>query len=213
MLHKKTLCYFVDQNSLPDRYPTHRHDAAFWESLGRAVATFGFLEEILGKAIFSFTATRRYSEAEIQQAYIEWLPKLERALIDPLGNLIDSYAKAVRDNPDTEIGNLNNLLDDLRNASKIRNILCHGSWMLPDANGASIPFFMNRQKEIVDSAMDRESIDQLQRHAANLACAVINSVTQMGWQFPGSAGPGKTIWKSVAQQDAPADQPASRVGG
>ena len=74
MIRSKTIPYYIDQNGLPDRFPTHRHDAAFWESLGRAVATFGFLEEILGKAIFSFTGTRCYGEAEIQQAYTEWLP-------------------------------------------------------------------------------------------------------------------------------------------
>ena len=205
MTQEKTVCYFVDQNSLPDRFPTHRDEAAFWESLGRAVATFGFLEEILGKAIFSFTAIQPYKEADIQEAYTDWLPKLERALIDPLGNLIDTYGKAVRDNPDAAIEYLNELLDDLRKASKIRNILCHGSWRLPDTDGASIPFFVNRQKEVVDSAMDRDFIDQVQRHTANLACAVINTVTQMGWQFPGSSGPGKTIWEPTAQQGAAPD--------
>jgi hypothetical protein len=193
MTHEKPVRYFVEPDGLPDRFPTHRHEAAFWESLGRAVATFGFLEEILGKAIFSFTATRPYKEAEIQQAYSEWLPKLERALSDPLGNLIDAFGKAVRDNPDTAIDNLDDLLGDLRKTSQMRNILCHGSWSLPDARGASIPFFVNRQKEIVDCAMDRQFIDQVQRHTANLACAVINTVSQMGWQFPGLAGSGKTI--------------------
>jgi hypothetical protein len=192
MTQEKAMCYFVDQNGMPDRFPTHRHEAAFWETLGRAIATFGFLEEILGKAIFSFTATRLYNEAEIQQAYAEWIPKLERALTDPLGNLIDTYGKAVRDYPDAIIDNFDNLLEDLRNAAKMRNILCHGSWRSPNADGVSIPFFVNRQKMVVDIAMDRESIDQVQRHAAHLACAVINSVTQMGWQFPGSIGPGKT---------------------
>ena len=96
--------------------------------------------------------------------------------------------------------NLDDLLGGLRKASQMRNILCHGSWRLSDTSGASIPFFVNRQKEIVDSAMDRQCIDQVQRCTANLACAVINTVTQMGWQFPGSAGPGKTIWKLTAQQ-------------
>jgi hypothetical protein len=185
---------------LPDGFPTQRHEAAFWESLGRAVATFGFLEEVLGKAIFAFTATRSYKGAEIQQAYTEWLSKLERALIDPLGNLIDVYGKAARDHQDAAIDNLDHLLGDLRKASQMRNILCHGSWRLPDTSGASIPFFVNRQKEIVDSKMDRQFIDQVQRHTANLACAVINTVTQMGWQFPGSAGPGKTILEPTAQQ-------------
>lgn len=194
MNDKEPARYCVKQDGLPDRFPTHRHEATFWESLGRAVATFGFLEEILGKAIFAFTAMRSYEEAEIHKAYEEWLPKLERALIDPLGNLIDAYGKAVRDNPRAATGNLDELLEDLRKASQMRNILCHGSWRLPDTSGASIPFFVNRQKQIVDSAMDRQFIDQVQQHTASLACAVINTVTQMGWQFPGSAGPGKTIW-------------------
>jgi hypothetical protein len=200
MIHEKSAGYSVDFDGLPDGFPTHKHEAAFWESLGRAVATFGFLEEVLGKAIFSFTATRTYNGAEIQQAYIEWLPKLERALIDPLGNLIEAYGKAVREHQCAAFDNLDDLLGDLQKTSQMRNILCHGSWRLPNTSGASIPFFINRQKEIADSAMDRQFIDQVQRHTANLACAVINTVTQMGWQFPGSAGPGKTIWEPTAQQ-------------
>ena len=113
MDEEKPVRYFIDPDCLPDRFPTHRHEATFWESIGRAVATFGFLEEILGKAIFSFTATRSYDEADFNQAYDEWLPKLERALVDPLGNLIDAYGKAVRDNPNAVIDNLDELLEDL----------------------------------------------------------------------------------------------------
>jgi len=194
MTNKKQVRHIVDQDRLPDKFPTHKHERAFWESLGRAVATFGFLEEILARAIFAFTATRPYDEAEIQQAYEEWLPKLERALKDPLGRLIDIYGKAVRDNPDATIDNLDDLLISLRKASAMRNILCHGSWRLPDASGASLPFFVNHQRMVVDSAMDSQFIDQVQRNAAELVCAVINSVTHMGLQFPGSAGPGKAIW-------------------
>ncbi|GAP99747.1 hypothetical protein [Leptolyngbya sp. NIES-2104] len=197
--------YQVNQKGLPDNFPTHAHDSAFWESLGRTVATFGFLEEILGKAIFAFTATRTYEDNEIDQAYSEWLPKLERALVDPLGNLIDTYGKAVRDNSSAVIENFDKLLEDLRNASQLRNILCHGSWRPPDANGASIPFFVNRQKQIVDTAMDRQFIDQVQQNTVSLICAVIDTVTQMGWQFPGSVGPGKIIWEPTAQRTRAAD--------
>ena len=39
----------VDLDRLPANFPTHRHEAEFWEALGRGVATFGFLEEVLGK--------------------------------------------------------------------------------------------------------------------------------------------------------------------
>ena len=96
----------IDLSGLPGQFPTHRHEGAFWESLGRAVATFGFLEEVLAKAVFAFTATRPYDEKEIQQAYADWLPKLERALTDPLGKLIDAYGKAVREHKNATINDL-----------------------------------------------------------------------------------------------------------
>jgi hypothetical protein len=60
--------FVVDLNKLPSMFPTHRHCSVFWEKLGRAIATFGFLEEVLGKAIFAFTATTRHNENEIDAA-------------------------------------------------------------------------------------------------------------------------------------------------
>jgi hypothetical protein len=187
--------YTINQEGLPEKFPTHRHQAAFWESIGRAVATFGFLEEVLGKAIFALTATRSYDESEVESAYEKWLPKLEHALFDPLGNLIDIYEKAVREHQDAATDSLDELLEDLRKASKMRNVLCHGSWRSPNDFGASLPLFVNRQKEVFDTEVDCAFIDQVQEHAACLACEVINTVTQMGFQFPGSAGPGVPIWK------------------
>ncbi|NQT59343.1 MAG: hypothetical protein HQ557_10215 [Bacteroidetes bacterium] len=197
MTNEKQVRYIVKQEALPEKYPTHMHETAFWESLGRAVATFGFLEEVLSKAIFSFTATRSYAEHEIQQAYSQWIPTLERSLSDPLGNLIDTYGKSVRNNPNATIENLDELLNELREASKIRNVLCHGSWGAPDSSGASIPFFVNRQKEVFETAINCQFIDQVQRHATELVCSVINTVTHMGWQFPGSGGPGEIIWDNL----------------
>lgn len=54
---------------LPPGFPTHGHAPAFWEALGRAVATFGFLEETFAKAIFAFTGMREISEEQITAAY------------------------------------------------------------------------------------------------------------------------------------------------
>lgn len=185
----------VDIERLPAMYPTNRHDPKFWEMLGRTVATYGFLEETLGKAIFSFTATRHYEEDVIAEAYEGWLPQLERALYDPLGNLITSFEKAVRDNPAATITNLAELVADLREAATLRNVLCHGSWRVPGEQGASRPFFMNRRKEIFDTAINEAWLAQVQQHVAELACAVVNTVTHMGWQFPGSVSPGEPIVK------------------
>jgi hypothetical protein len=193
--HKR---FIVDIKNLPASFPTHRHSAAFWEILGRTVATFGFLEEVLGKAIFAFTATTRYPESEAEAAFEKWLPTLERALFDPLAGLIDTYGKAVRGNSEATITNLDDLLGELRKASVIRNVLCHGSWRTPDVNGKSLPLFVNRQKMVWDAPIDIAFLQQTQRAVAELVCEVVNTVTHMGWRFPGSRGPGKTIFeKSV----------------
>lgn len=185
----------VDCDKLPAQFPTHLHPASFWEALGRVVATFGFLEEVLGKAIFSFTATREYPGTEIQAAYEKWLPTLHRALSDQLGGLIGSYEKAVSENPKATISDLEEIIGHLRKASIVRNVLCHGSWSSrPDEQGRSLPLFINKKNEIFQTPIDLAYLNQVQRHTAELACAVINTVTQMGFQFPGSNGPGNPIW-------------------
>lgn len=185
--------FIVDPTALPENYPTQFHDPYFWECLGRTVASFGFLEEVLTKAIFALTAATKYSEDQIEEEYELWIPKLERSLSDQLGGLIDTYGKAVRENADATIENLEGLLSDLRESSKVRNVLCHGSWRTPGQNGASTPFFVNRQKQRFDTPIDILFLKQVQKHNSELTCEVISSVTYMGWQFPGSSGPGRVI--------------------
>lgn len=182
----------IDRDRLPHKFPTHTHLPQFWEQLGRTVATFGFLEEVLGKAIFAFTATRRYGSEEVDAAYHAWLPELERALSDQLWNLAEGYGKAVRENSDATTENVGELVDAIKEATIIRNVLCHGSWRTPDANGASVPLFVNRQKEVFETAIDIAYLLRVQAHVAELVCAVIDTVTHMGWQFPGGAGPGSS---------------------
>ena len=184
----------IDRDNLAPMFPTHRHEPQFWEHLGRTIATYGFLEEVLGKAIFAFTATRRYSPEEVNAAYQAWLPQLERALTDQLWNLAEAYGKATRDNPAITTENVADLVDDIKAATVVRNVLCHGSWRTPNADGASVPLFVNRHKEVFETPIDVAYLQQVQAHVAELACSVVDTVTHMGWQFPGGAGPGKPIW-------------------
>jgi hypothetical protein len=187
--------YIVDGKNLPENFPTHRHSGEFCELLGRTVATFGFLEEVLGKAIFSLTATREIPEEQIQAEFEKWLPTLQRALSDPLGGLIDAYGKAVRNNKAATIGNLDSLLDDLREAAALRNVLCHGSWRVPDNFGRSVPFFVDKKNRIFETPIGIAYLRQVRQHVVELICAVVSTVTHMGWQFPGSSGPGSPIFQ------------------
>ena len=184
--------FVVDVDRLPPDFPTGRHDGAFWEALGRAVATFGFLEEVLGRAIFAFTATRQFSLDQIEAEYASWLPTLERALVDALGSLIDSYGRHARAHQNAP-EHLDDLLGKLREAAVWRNTICHGSWRAPDQHGRSLPFYVDRKRGVFETPVDIAMLKQLQRHVAELACAVVSTVTQMGYQFPGSNGAGKPI--------------------
>ncbi len=183
----------VDRKSLPEKYPTHLHSAKFWEQLGRTIATYGLLEEVLGRAIFAFTGTRRYSNDEVDDVYRDWLAQLERALTDALWNLIESYGKAVRDNPDSKFDNINDFVDVMKKAAVWRNALCHGSWRTPDKNGASIPFFVNRQGEVFETPVDIRTLEQIQAEVAEIITDVVDSVTRMGWKFPDGGGLGVPI--------------------
>jgi hypothetical protein len=194
----------IDQ--LPPNFPTQAHAPAFWEALGRTVATFGFLEEVLGKAIFAFTGMREIPEEQINAAYESWKLTLQHVLSDALRSLIDTYGKAVRDHGGATIENLDVLIDRLDEAARLRNVLCHGSWnKKPDTEGRSIPFFatgLGEKQRIFDTPIDIVYLQQVQRAVAELACEVINTVTHMGWQFPGSSGPGISLWPS---KDTPAE--------
>jgi hypothetical protein len=185
--------YRVKQEQLPTDYPTHRHSGEFWEQLGRTVATYGFLEQVLGRAIFALTATRRHAEDELEEAYNNWLGQLERALSDPLGGLIDAYGNAWRNYHNPPVSNFEELVEDLRQAAQLRNVLCHGAWQVPDSNGKSLPLFVDRKQRIFATSIDAVYLQQVRAQVAGLLCAVINSISSIGLQFPGSAGPGESI--------------------
>jgi hypothetical protein len=184
----------VNRDEMPQSFPTHAHSPQFWEALGRAVATYGFLEEVLGKAIFAFTATRQYPDDEIEDAFRGWLPKLEAALTDNLLPLIAKYADAVRQHQADPITDFDQMIAQLKQAAQIRNVLCHGSWPPPREDGTSIPLFVTKRLQVFDTPIDIAFLEETQRAVVGLSLAVMETVTSLGWRFPGSTGPGKRIW-------------------
>jgi hypothetical protein len=192
--HSENKRVAVDRKNLPLNFPTHRHNSEFWELLGRSVATFGFLEETLAKAIFAFTGMQEVPEDQVESRLEEWYKTLEKALKDSLGGLISAYATAVKSHAKADTGDFDKLVSALREAALIRNVVCHGAWRPPDAQGRSAPFFVDKKLRVFDDRVDAGYLRQVQRHTVELICSVVDSVTFMGWQFPGSNGPGKAVW-------------------
>lgn len=193
--------HIVDKDALPEEFPTHCHPPEFWEALGRLAATFGFLEYTLARAIFALTATREYaSEEELDKAYSSWVQKLENALSDTLKPLVDTFATEVRQHQSSTISNLDELIDGLKQAATYRNVFLHAYWPPPDTCGFCVPFFVDRKirkgkkDAVFNTPIDVDSLKRTQKFAAKLSVDVVNVVTHMGYQFPGSGGPGKKVW-------------------
>lgn len=184
----------VDRKALPAKWPTHQNSPEFWEQLGRTIATFGLLEEVLAKAIFAFTGTRQYAPDEIQAAFDAWLPKLQKALSDTLKPLADDYGKAVKEHPERTADGIEDLVSDIKELADVRNVICHGSWRRPDAAGKSLPLFVDKKGSKNDRHFDVSDLLLVQRQVVEIIATVIDTVTHMGFQFPGGAGPGKRPW-------------------
>ncbi|MCY4384773.1 MAG: hypothetical protein OXE44_16685 [Nitrospinae bacterium] len=187
----------ADFTKLPEHWPTHRMSREFWEELGRTVATFGFLEEILGKAIFALSATRGHKQIT-DEMYERWLIKLKKALKEPLGSLIGLYESELDEEieRESEISkqiDLRKLIKDLREAKVHRDVLCHGSWRPGSSSGKAKPFFVNKKDEMFDSEYDVGDFQQIRLFVTQTICVCISTVTLKRIQFPGSNGPGQPI--------------------
>jgi len=185
----------IDARQLPTFYPTHMHDGQFWEALGRAVASFGFLENVLARAIFAFTATTEYPEDKIEDEYNKWIIKLEKSLSDTLRPLIDTYQASVKNSGHPTPHDFDSLISDLIKVFEYRNVLCHGCWSAPDEKGESIPFYVRKSDKMkFEMPIDIRLLKNIQQAVSELIIAIIETVTTLGYQFPGSRGPGSEIW-------------------
>lgn len=184
----------IDRTALPYKYPTHAHDALFWESLGRAVATFGFLEDVLFRAVFALTATTRHEDHELAAAYDKWIQTLEKAATASLLSLICEYESAFRKHTDADVQDLDALVSELKDAAILRNVICHGCWGPPDATGKTVPSFIDRKMKVFATPIDAQWLLSIQQATTQLACSVIETVTHRGLQFPGSTGHGEPVW-------------------
>lgn len=163
--------------------------------MGRTIATFGFLEEVLGKAIFVLESTRDFpSEEEAAKEFEKWAPKLPELLTGTLKPLADRYFRAAKYNPKFSTLNADELVDGIKKASDIRNVLCHGSWRTPDETGRARVLYVDKKLRRFDTPVDVEWLRETQKHVSELAANVISTITHMGYQFPGGKGPGKSIF-------------------
>jgi hypothetical protein len=191
--------YVIDRDKLDPDFPTQSQTPLLWEELGRTVASFGFLEEMLGKAIYALTGTQEFDPAGDPEAFNVWIRTLEKALTDQLGGLIIRYEEALSENQRTKGKDYAQHIAELKSAKDIRNALCHGSWGKPDGEGQTVPKFVNRNLEIFETPIGVSFLNQTRSAVRHIICDVLDSVTSVGYQFPGSGSPGEQLWPHPAE--------------
>lgn len=190
--------HVIDRDKLHADFPTQFQEPAFWEELGRTVAAFGFIEGELAKAIFALTGAKEFDPKGDPEAFNAWIKTLEKALTDQLGGLIITYEKALTENPRTKKHDFSKLISELKEAKEIRNALCHGSWDKPDDQGRTVPKFVRRDLEIFETPVDVAFFKRTRAALREIICDILNSVTMVGYKFPGSDSPGEQLWPDPA---------------
>lgn len=197
----------IDRDCLPKDWPTNPGETAFWEELGRTVATFTFLEDILARAHLALTATRKYEDSEqAEAAYSHWVKELKQSLTDSLNALTDKIERAFNSDdrvaPDIGAG----IVARLRELRVWRNALCHGAWENFGADGsAHLRHFRNSPDgpEQLEGRLTLDTVSRIRAETTELAVDIVDVVTAAGVRLPGSALPGFDVAASMSN---PADQ-------
>ena len=146
------------------------------ESLGHAIASFGFLEEALKRAIFSLTRKGLGARAD-DRALESWLHRMEDIADDSLGTLIDAFIAAL---PAGKDGDRKSLSADLRHIRLMRNLLCHASWRPGSRDGHWRPTFINTRGERFPDEMSAKDLDEITQKTLTAARRAVSIMRATG---------------------------------
>ena len=184
----------VDRAQLPDNWPTNAGSPAFWEELGRTVAAFTHLEDMLARAFLGLTGSRPYANMEEASAAIpQWGEELEGTLTDSLRALTAKLGKAFKDDERVPDEVANAFLARLNELRVWRNALCHGAWQgfAPDGS-TSLRHFRKAAggPELLENHLTIDDISSIRAETVALTVDIVDIVSALGVRFPGSALPG-----------------------
>ena len=123
-------------------------------ALGRTIAAFGHLEDMLKRAVFALERDGLPGEIT-ERDFAAWLRRMEHVETDSLGNLIERLDQTLR-----RANHMDAALDaELGEIKTWRNVLCHAAWHPTPAGW--VPAFSGSRGEVVDSALSAADLTAL----------------------------------------------------
>ncbi|MFT4013226.1 MAG: hypothetical protein QM682_07435 [Paracoccus sp. (in: a-proteobacteria)] len=161
----------------PETHHTLPQD--FATELGRCVADFGWLEEILKRTIYALERARLaddLTEAELRA----WLSKIQGIADDSMGTLIEQMDAAMRRHPG--LRDRSRITDRLAELRLWRNLLCHASWRPTEVPTLWHPAFVSLRGEVQQKALSLEDLRHIRAQVAEIGERVLRVMRTTGIQ-------------------------------
>lgn len=129
--------------------------ADFAALLGQCVASFGWLEEVIKRTIYSLDRARLADDLTPQELQA-WLSHIGNIADDSMGTLVEQLDAAMRRHPG--LRDRNALTRRLGAIKRQRNLLCHASWRPGSKPARWHPAFVNTRGEPFDQDMGTEDL-------------------------------------------------------
>ncbi|WP_142662288.1 hypothetical protein [Paracoccus laeviglucosivorans] len=151
----------------------------FAAMLGQCVASFGWLEEILKRAIFALDRARLADDLTPQELQV-WLLRMGTIADDSMGTLIERLDSSIRRHPG--LGDRDAITDQLHMVKRHRNHLCHASWRPTADKELWHPAFVNTRGEPFDHALSIGDLQAILRETVEIGQRVIGVMRATGIQ-------------------------------
>ena len=187
--------FTIDKAKLPKDWPTHNGSTEFWKELGRTVATFGFLENFMRRALFATVWSRRCNFSSVEEAKAkvrETEEKSRRSLTASFHRLIEELAQELQGDPRFPQEESAEIVRQLKDIKLYRNVICHAAWVNFDSNCSAHPVYCQRagnEVEAFDGPMSVKEMADIRDVAADIASWLALVERTVRYQFPSMPDP------------------------
>lgn len=170
---------------VPDGWPTHELPSDLCEEIGRTIATFGFLEYVIKRAILELSKpTKSINDSD----YKEWERSLELTATTAMAKLTGKLGEVLE--PDSRLSQVRvtRIVEVIKEKADLHNALCHGTWIQydPASGDATLQYFPRNDPRHSQFVLSRAILARVRYETVEVAREVMGAVK---WKVPGFPRP------------------------